>query len=184
MGEFCVLFESTTIMFILIKCFYRILVFESAGACENCWRRKKNVITLLVLWLAPFVWNLSCKVCHIFLDKDKGRISNVKLETMSSGRISAILLVRTSQCFLVNQMCVPDPSALVNSTATKVPILKHGNNVDDESNYLLSLKIHHDLKSDTVLTRLDTHSSGRRLLFEVADSNELMYIYIIIVQIL
>jgi len=52
----------------------------------------------------------------------------------------------------------PDPSVLVNRTANKVPILKHGNNVDDESNDLLSLKIHHDLKSDTVLTRLDTHS--------------------------
>ena len=31
----------------------------------------------------------------------------------------------------------PDPSALVNSTATKVPILKHGNNVDDESNVII-----------------------------------------------
>ena len=66
----------------------------------------------------------------------------------------------------------PDPSALVNSTTTKIPILKHGNNVDDELNDLLSLKIHHDLKSDTVLTRLDT-PVGRRLLFEVAVSNEL-----------
>ena len=38
----------------------------------------------------------------------------------------------------------PDPSVLLNSTATKVPILKHGNNVDDESNDLLSLKINSD----------------------------------------
>ena len=67
----------------------------------------------------------------------------------------------------------PDLSALVNSNTNKILILKHGINVDNESNDLLAIKIHHDLKSDTVLTRVDTHSSGRRLLFEVADSNEL-----------
>ena len=68
---------------------------------------------------------------------------------------------------------LPNISALVNSNTNKILILKHGINVDNESNDLLAIKIHHDLKSDTVLTRLETHSSGRRLLFEVADSNEL-----------
>jgi len=67
----------------------------------------------------------------------------------------------------------PDLSTLVNSNTNKVLILKHGINVDDESNDLLAIKIHHDLKSDTMLTRLETHPSGRHLLFEVADSNEL-----------
>ena len=161
-------------MFLLIKFFYHILVFQSAGACESCWKRKKKC--------HHPTGSLACSLClkleltcvpHISRQEKR---TDLKREARNNEQWTNISNIagKDLSMFSGESDVFPDPSALVNSTATKDPILKHGNNVDDESNDLLSLKIYHDLKLDTVLTRLDTHSSGRPLLFEVADSNELI----------
>jgi len=88
----------------------------------------------------------------------QGERTDIKLEIRKNEQWTNISNIagKDLSLFSGGSDAFPDLSALVNSTATKIPILKHGNNVDDELNDLLSLKIHHDLKSDTVLTRLDT----------------------------
>ena len=125
--------------------------------------------------------SLACSLClklklpcvsHI---SRQGERTDLKLEIRNNEQWANISNIagKDFSLFSGGSDAFPDLSALVNSNTNNVLILKHGINVDDESNDLLAIKIHHDLKSDTVLMRRDTHSSGRRLLFEVADSNEL-----------